>query len=391
MTAPGPDPDRVARACIDEYTRHPQFWPAVRSNGVHQFTVLAGVVLYDPTFGRTECVSLGTGSKCLAATKLPRLGEALHDSHAEVLARRAAIRWFYQQLVAGSEWVEDQKLREGVGVWMYISTLPCGDASTSALAINQPAEMAALKAISPMPQPEKGTTARGRDNYNALGWLRTKPARADAPPTISHSCSDKIALWSLLGFQGALLYQFMGALYFSGLVIGDVLGQFSDAEVERVLGDCRRALVDRLRPLPGDIQVPHELRILFTNLPFPHARSQIPESNVVSDPESHIWIGPSKSNPSTSETIVNGFRRGVGPKRYYHPRFQPLLCKASLMRLHLIACKALGETEYQSSTYYQLKRHNRAEAYQAAKSALRSPGAPLEGWLISGQEWEDFE
>lgn len=50
-----------------------------------------------------------------------------------------------------------------------------GDASTTALAINQPAEMASLKALSPMPTPEKGTTARGRDNYNALGWLRTKP------------------------------------------------------------------------------------------------------------------------------------------------------------------------------------------------------------------------
>jgi hypothetical protein len=50
-----------------------------------------------------------------------------------------------------------------------------GDASITALAINQPAEMAELKALSPMPEPEKGTTARGRDNYNALGWLRTKP------------------------------------------------------------------------------------------------------------------------------------------------------------------------------------------------------------------------
>ncbi|EUC66686.1 tRNA-specific adenosine deaminase, partial [Rhizoctonia solani AG-3 Rhs1AP] len=278
-------PDRVARACINEYTRHPEFWPTTRSNGLAQFTVLAGIVLYDRPSDQIECVSLGTGSKCLPATKLPKSGEALHDSHAEVLARRAAVGWVYRQLQGGSEWVVDGKLREGVELWMYVSTLPCGDASTSALAINQPAEMAALKTVSPMPQPEKGTTARGRDNYNALGWLRTKPARADAPPTSSHSCSDKIALWSLVGFQGALLYQLVGPLFFSGLVIGDVLGQFSDADVEKIVGDCQRALVERLRPLPDGIQVSHELRILFTSIPFPHARSQIPESNAVSDPE----------------------------------------------------------------------------------------------------------
>ncbi|CAE6400316.1 unnamed protein product [Rhizoctonia solani] len=380
MTTP-PDPNEIARACIDEYTNHPEFWPDLRSNGVPQFTVLAGVVLYDPNSGQIECISLGTGAKCLPANKFPKFGEALHDSHAEVLARRAAIRWLYNHFLGESEWMHEKRLRKDVQLWMYVSTLPCGDASTTALAINQPAEMAALKATSPMPRPEKGTTARGRDNYNALGWLRTKPARADAPPTISHSCSDKIALWSLVGFQGALLYQLIGPLFFSGLVIGDVLGQFSDSDVDRVSGDCQRAFVDRLCPLPEGIQIPHELRILFTSVVFPHARSQIIAPSAVSDPESHIWIGPSNNNPATLETIVNGFRRGIGPKRYQTPRFQPLLCKASLMRLHMVCRKALGETNDQPVTYYQMKRCGRAEKYQAAKSALRSPGAPLEGWL----------
>ncbi|CEL57849.1 tRNA-specific adenosine deaminase 1 OS=Gallus gallus GN=ADAT1 PE=2 SV=1 [Rhizoctonia solani AG-1 IB] len=266
-----------------------------------------------------------------------------------------------------------------------------GDASTSALAINQPVEMAALKSISPMPRPEKGTTARGRDNYNALGWLRTKPARADAPPTISHSCSDKIALWSLVGFQGALLYQFVGSLFFPGLVIGDVLGQFSDLDVVRVRNDCQRAFIDRLRPLPEGTQIPHELQILFTSVSFPHARSQIVAPSAVSDPESHIWIGPSRNEPAGSETLVNGFRRGIGPKRYQTPRFQPLLCKASLMRLHITCAKVLGQVSDQRATYYQMKRSERAERYQVAKSLLRSPGAPLEGWLVSEREWEDFE
>ncbi|KAG8696841.1 hypothetical protein FRC08_006907, partial [Ceratobasidium sp. 394] len=280
----------------------------------------------------------------------------------------------------------------GVQAWMYVSTLPCGDASTTALAINQPVEMAELKALSPMPTPEKGTTARGRDNYNALGWLRTKPARADAPPTISHACSDKLALWSLVGFQGALLVQLMDPIFFNGIVFGDVVGQFSESDVARVAEDCQRALITRLQPLPERVQSPPEMRILFTQVSFPHARSQIPALNVVSDPESHAWIAPNgPGNHGTSETIVNGFRRGVGPKRQNIPKFQPLTCKASTMRLHLDARNTLGFSQLRSMTYYQLKRTEEAKEYRAAKAALRSEGASLQGWLVSGQEWESFE
>ncbi|KAG9127862.1 hypothetical protein FRC07_008308 [Ceratobasidium sp. 392] len=408
MAAPAATPsfaDRIARLCIDEYTRHPEFHPTARSNGVPQFTVLAAVVLVQEQEGKDLPIALATGSKCLPAYKLPKLGNALHDSHAEVLARRAAIRWMYQDILecvrtgVSSLWIERRgdesgrwKIRDGVRVWMYVSTLPCGDASTTALAINQPVEMAELKALSPMPTPEKGTTARGRDNYNALGWLRTKPARADAPPTISHACSDKIALWSLVGFQGALLFQLMGPIFLTGVVLGDVLDQFSESDMGRVIGDCQRALVSRLRPLPERIETPPELRILFARTPFPHARSQNPASNVVSDPESHIWMAPNGPNtPSTSETLVNGFRRGVGPKRQNNPKFQPLTCKMSMMRLHLDTRNALGLTLSQSMTYYQLKRTEEAEKYQVSKTVLRSEDAPLQGWLVSGREWEAFE
>ena len=147
--------DDVVTAALAQYASLP--WAP--QPGKH--TVLAGFVLHDLHSGQTQVLSLGAGAKCLPACHLPTCGDALHDSHAEVIARRGVVRWLLEEAqraathrdqhargsssssssaasssVSASAWLsarEDSEkdgrpvfaLKAGVRLWMYASTVPC--------------------------------------------------------------------------------------------------------------------------------------------------------------------------------------------------------------------------------------------------------------------------
>ncbi len=131
-----------------------------------EWTVLAAFILSYPTTTSSSksrsysLISLATGLKCQPYTSLPPNGDVLHDQHAEVLARRGARLWLlnrlqYEAKSRGKEGevrvFEDAKsggessrkrwrLAEGVKVHLYVSTLPCGDASTKLLEFQRAAQ-----------------------------------------------------------------------------------------------------------------------------------------------------------------------------------------------------------------------------------------------------------
>ncbi len=91
-----------------------------------------------------EVIALATGTKCIGGNNLCMEGQVLNDCHAEVVARRALMSFFYSQLQLhtmgqSSSSIFEQgengrfKVQSGISFHLYISSTPCGDARVFSL------------------------------------------------------------------------------------------------------------------------------------------------------------------------------------------------------------------------------------------------------------------
>jgi tRNA-specific adenosine deaminase 1 len=111
------------------------------------FSVLAAFYVLDERNGNTKIISIATGSKCLPTTKFSRTGDTVHDFHAEVLARRGAVRWLMQEMLRGSEsqwleWDESKQLCrfKDMCIYAYVcvyTTLYVHSATYASLELNE--------------------------------------------------------------------------------------------------------------------------------------------------------------------------------------------------------------------------------------------------------------
>ncbi|KAB1283680.1 Double-stranded RNA-specific editase 1 [Camelus dromedarius] len=200
--------------------------------------VLAGIVMTTGTDVKdAKVISVSTGTKCVNGEYMSDRGLALNDCHAEIISRRALLRFLYTQLELYLNNKDDQKrsifqrserggfrLKDSVQFHLYISTSPCGDA----------------RIFSPH-EPLLEEPADRHPNRKARGQLRTKiesgegtiPVRSNAgiqtwdgvlqgERLLTMSCSDKMARWNVVGVQGSLLSVFVEPIYLSSIILGSL-------------------------------------------------------------------------------------------------------------------------------------------------------------------------
>ncbi|ERL91575.1 tRNA-specific adenosine deaminase 1 [Dendroctonus ponderosae] len=333
-----------------------------------EWTILSSIVKeQNSTF---EVVSIGTGSKCIGKTKMCPKGTIVNDSHAEVMCRRAFLRYLYSHLTEDSAIFYSHKnktfsLKPGVKFHFFTTQVPCGDAAIfpqdhknedagsiieDSTSENIPAKKRKLEDIfrtgakclkDSMVQDPKTDGA----TYHVLGVVRTKPGRGD--PTASVSCSDKLAKWCHLGIQGALLMLFLAEpVYLSSFTILKE-SPFCQKSLER-------ALFERVTPSLSLPYQKHKLEFYKADKSFVYRKTE----NRLACSSSICWWY-SQNEQQNFEVAVNGRKQGVTKKNYLTEKGRLGICKLELFKTFRDKCLELKidlDSDMENSTYEQAKR-----------------------------------
>ncbi|XP_034830050.2 tRNA-specific adenosine deaminase 1 [Maniola hyperantus] len=396
--------DEIAENCVRAYTNLPKTGKPVDA----EWTVLSCIVQYQKDPKMHEVVALGTGSKCIGATKMLPQGNILNDSHSEVIARRGFLLYLYENVTNAIEnrqsiFLKDNinfTLKDNIEFVFYSSQMPCGDASIipktedfsniGELILGDKREAqedlcdvdvkkkkldihrTGAKCLSYNQQDLK---VAGQE-YHLVGQVRTKPGRGDR--TLSASCSDKIARWIHCGIQGSLLDLLLSESVFIKYFIFGSGVPYSEETLHRALlqRESKVSITDRLKVIPNFYR---------SSLIFPQVRSK---SNERPAAGSIVWV---KTNKRILEVVVQGKKLGVTKKRANNPSSSVAISKNNLYKKYLevlhkskdLKVHICGEQSLQSIPYNEMKR--KAILYQTQWS--RTKEIFFKSWTLKPDIW----
>ncbi|KAB8294931.1 hypothetical protein EYC80_006886 [Monilinia laxa] len=258
---------------------------------------------------------------------------------------------------------------------MYCSEAPCGDASMELTMAAQEDPTPWDLPSNPDPDSETGnrTELPGRANFQLLGRVRRKPSRPDAPPTLSKSCSDKLATTQYTSILSSITSLFISPqnMYLHSLILPET--QYNEAGYTRCFKTRLADLHDRERNVKGNGYRFHEIGIKTTSREFAYSRRYINPESVAKVPEyvssniSTSWVcGDGKTG---GETLVNGALQG---RKQFDVRGASRVCRRRGWRLGvevLGAMSAMARTGGGGEVVERLRRCLVVDRYRDLKGS----------------------
>jgi len=357
--------------------------------GRREWVPLAGIVL-ENSQGTLTCAALATGMKCLPRDKIQALnGNVVHDSHAEILALRAFNRFLLDQsallcadpsadnVLQSSSAHQPFTINPQTTIHMYCSEAPCGDASME-LTMAQQDDQSPWTSTSQV-EPDE---LFGRGYFGTLGVVRRKPARPDAPPTWSKSCSDKLALkqyTSVLSAVSSLLIHPENA-YIHTLVMPQ--SQMVPEACDRAFGlNGRLSALQNISPDHYAFR-PFNIRPTTREFAFSRRIADASTTSIVPSNISCLTYGPKQ------ETLINGSLQG---RKQGDPRGASAVSRRSMWALALRTAALLAQPALIAAldvkSYADVKASKLLADREAAKHTAKDTS--LRGWKrnVGDDEW----
>lgn len=318
-------------------------------------------------------MSILAGTKCIGQSLLSEKGDILNDCHAEVVCRRGFLRYIYDQLNAclssdrSSIFTIDEstlKFQCHPDITFHLLTThsPCGDASIFQMIVDNTSEEDQVptkrqKLIAPSDPDDDDETIGSvlpcvNQNFTgakiicnddnivqdlmvqSIGEVRGKPGRGD--PTLSMSCSDKLAKWTVLGIQGALLHRLLDRpIYLESIIFCDTT--FCD-EIA-----MERALWRRFDHRPIEIMSNFQRHLprvqICRGQRFEYEKNDLFEPC----PSSIVWCGVQKKS---HEVAVAGKRQGITKKKANTRSARLLISKVEIYRTYIEFMEKMSEKSF---------------------------------------------
>ncbi|ODM95174.1 Double-stranded RNA-specific editase 1 [Orchesella cincta] len=359
------------------------------------YKVLAGVVMTvgSPMIYNSSVIAVTTGTKCVEGDCMSEQGLAVNDCHAEILSTRCVRDFIYSQIEnyqqektdciieqnASDNGQHKFRLKPDVKFHLFISTSPCGDAR-----IFSPKGIE-LDDDQPSPTGLEDT----HPNKLNRGVLRSKIEAGEGtipstnlykgPQTwdsiisgnalYTMSCSDKVCRWNVVGLQGALLYNLIGAVYYSSITLGSLHHPVH----------FKRAVYGRIETLNSRLEIP-----FFVNKPKLLMVSREEKRKVKKSPNHAVCWSTSWSTPEIIAASKGTCEPGGVPSR--------LTKRMAFARfLKLYNNNSGGRDEYADLTYHEAKLL--ATEYQKAKDEFVGffQEAKLGPWIGKPVEQDSFK